>query len=89
MRALLALCALLAACATQPRPTPAAGPSLAEIASSLTVGRSTRAGARAVLGEGTVLDFDSGYEVWVFRQPAAELVLLFEPSGILSKTRVR
>jgi hypothetical protein len=37
-----------------------------------------------------MVNFDSGYEVWVYRQPpAAELVLLFEPSGILSKTRVR
>ena len=88
MKLLVALL-LLAGCATQPPPKPAATPSLADKASTLTIGRSTKADARAALGEGTVLDFDSGYEVWVYRQPAAELVLLFEPSGILSKTRLR
>jgi hypothetical protein len=46
-----------------------------------------------------VIDFDSGYEVWVYRerptkkeQPPprpTELVLLFAPSGILAKTRIR
>ena len=79
---------LLAGCATPP-PKPAAGPSLAEIAAWFTVGLSTKSDVRAALGQGTVLDFDSGYEVWVYRQPAAELVLLFEPSGTLSNTRVR
>lgn len=89
MRVLLALCALLAACATQAPPKPAAGPSLAELASTLAIGRSTKSEVRAALGEGTVLSFDSDYEVWVYRQPSIELVLLFEPSGILSKTRLR
>ena len=61
------------------------------------MGSTTKADVRAALGEATVVDFTSGYEVWVYRQrptekppaPSAELVLLFEPSGILSKTRVR
>ena len=96
MRALLVACALLAGCAAPP-PKPAPAPNLRELLSSLSVGRSTKADVRAALGEGTVVNFDSGYEVWVYRQPAvekpptpaAELVLLFEPSGILSKTRVR
>jgi len=62
--------------------------------SALSIGRSTKSDVRAALGEATVVDFASGYEVWVYRQraqekPAAELVLLFEPSGILTKTRVR
>ena len=89
MRRVLIVCALLAGCATPPPPKPAAAPSLREISSSLAVGRSTRSDVRAALGEGTVVNFDSGYEVWVYRQPSEELVLLFEPSGILSKTRVR
>jgi hypothetical protein len=80
---------LLAGCATPPPPEPAAGPTLGEIAAWFTVGRSTKSDVRAALGEGTVLDFESGYEVWVYRQPAHELVLLFEPSGTLSNTRVR
>ena len=64
-------------------------------------GKTTKADVRQALGEAVVVDFASGYEVWVYRErpkqvkkeeppvPGAELVLLFEPSGILSKTRVR
>jgi hypothetical protein len=37
------------------------------------------------LGEATVLDFPSGYEVWVY--PA--LALVFDSSGALAKTRLR
>ena len=93
MRLIVAAFVLLAGCATPPPPKPA----LVESLSSFTIGRSTKSDVRAALGEGTVVNFDSGYEVWVYRQPAvekpptpaAELVLLFEPSGILSKTRVR
>ena len=89
MKLIIAAFVLLTGCATPPPPKPAAGPSLGEIASWFTVGLSTKSDVRAALGEGTVVDFDSGYEVWVYRQPAAELVLLFEPSGKLSNTRVR
>jgi len=61
------------------------------------VGKSTKADVRAALGEAVVVDFESGYEVWVYRErlpekakpPAAELVLLFDPSGTLAKTRIR
>ena len=99
MKALLATCALLGGCAlVQPPPKPApAPPSPRELLSFLTIGESTKADVLAALGEGVVVDFPSGYEVWVYRErpaekspaPRAELVLLFEPSGILSKTRVR
>lgn len=97
MKAVVAICVLLAGCATQPPPKPAPQPSLAERSASLTAGTSTKSDVRAALGEGTVVNFDSGYEVWVYRQPAVEkpprpageLVLLFEPSGVLSKTRIR
>ena len=42
-----------------------------------------------MLGEATVVDFPSGYEVWVYRQPpSSELVLLFDDSGTLTKTRI-
>jgi len=66
-------------------------------AESISVGRSTKADVRAALGEGVVVDFKSGYEVWVYREPAkqrakppaTELVLLFDPSGVLVRTRVR
>lgn len=64
---------------------------------AIAVGRSTRAEVAAALGKATVIPFDSGYEVWVYRwrgaQPttraATELVVLFEPSGLVKKTRVR
>jgi outer membrane protein assembly factor BamE (lipoprotein component of BamABCDE complex) len=63
------------------------------------IGKSTKADVRAALGEPVMIPFDSGYEVWVYRQkekpqdtaprPRTELVLLFGPSGIVSKTRIR
>jgi len=102
MRALLA-CALLAGCAlTQPKPAekplgPGEIVSALEAANALRVGTSTKSDVRAALGQATVVDFPSGYDVWVYRErrdpkdpkTSAELVLLFEPSGILAKTRVR
>ncbi|TAK80563.1 MAG: hypothetical protein EPO20_27595 [Betaproteobacteria bacterium] len=64
---------------------------------AISVGKSTKADVRTALGEAGVIDFDSGYEVWVYRErlkekakpPPTELVLLFPPSGILAKTRIR
>ena len=64
---------------------------------ALAVGKSTKTDVRAALGQATVIDFESGYEVWLYRERPAEkaapargeLVLLFEPSGILTKTRLR
>jgi hypothetical protein len=100
VKAILAACAVLGGCALmQPPPSkPAvAPPSPRELLSFLTIGESTKANVLAVLGEGVVVDFPSGYEVWVYRErppeksPAAsaELVLLFAPSGTLTKARVR
>ena len=94
MRTLLAAFALLGGCAlVQPAPKPAPPPALRELLSALTIGESTRTDARAALGDAVIVDFPNGYEVWVYRQkpPAApvELVLLFDPSGVLAKTRVR
>jgi hypothetical protein len=105
VKVVLAACALLGGCAfTQPPPKPAEAPlGPGEIRSAHTaeyalhIGKSTLADVRAALGEAVVVGFDSGYEVWVYRERApekepaakAELVLLFAPSGILAKTRVR
>ena len=100
--ALLA-CSIVAACALPPRPAepPPLGPgevrSVHAARDALTLGASTKAAVRAALGEATVIGFDSGYEVWVYREPrkekqpppAPELVLLFPPSGVLAKARVR
>jgi len=97
----LALCiaavvaCLCAACAS----TPPAGPSVAPQAAMemIAIGKSTKADVLAALGHAIVIPFDSGYEVWVYRWPgpdrtpraATELVLLFEPSGLVKKQRVR
>jgi hypothetical protein len=64
---------------------------------SISVGRSTKADVSAVLGKAIVVSFDSGYDVWVYRWPgsdgttraATELVVLFAPSGIATKARLR
>jgi hypothetical protein len=60
------------------------------------VGKSTKADVIAALGEATVLRFDSGFEVWAYqfgpqKRPFAktEFVVLFAPSGIVAKTRLR
>jgi hypothetical protein len=66
-------------------------------AEAVTIGKSSKADVRAALGEAVVIDFESGYEVWVYRErlrekatpPATEFVLLFAPSGVLAKTRIR
>lgn len=61
------------------------------------LGQSRKAEVAAALGPAIVISFDSGYEVWVYRWPGAdrtpraatELVLLFDPAGVLTKARVR
>lgn len=100
----LACCALLAGCAAgtgPPDDTPgvvrASGVSDQAARDSIAIGKSTRADVSAALGKATVIPFDSGFEVWVYRWKGAEgtardtteLVLLFEPSGVVRKARIR
>jgi hypothetical protein len=100
----LALIALLAGCAQTgalredaPGFIQSRGVTPQSALDTIAVGRSTKADVAAALGRATVIPFDSGYEVWVYRwrgaQPttraATELVVLFEPSGLARKTRVR
>jgi hypothetical protein len=92
VRRLLLACALVAGCASPPPET--APPHLGEALKGIMVGKSTKADIRAALGDATIVDFHSGYEVWVYRKPmrekaATELVLLFAPSGMLAKSRIR
>jgi hypothetical protein len=106
VRAFLAACAFLGGCAglTPPAAKPEAaalGPgeifSAQAARGAITVGTSTKADVRAALGKAVTIDFESGYEVWVYRErlrekatpPRTEFVLLFDPSGILTATRVR
>jgi hypothetical protein len=63
----------------------------------IAIGKSTKADVAAALGPAIAIPFDSGYEVWVYRWPGAdrtpraatELVVLFEPSGLATKLRLR
>jgi hypothetical protein len=70
--------------------------SMQSASDAIVTGKSTKADVLAALGPATVVTFDSGFEVWVYRaksrEPAAakaELVLLFAPTGIVKKTRLR
>jgi outer membrane protein assembly factor BamE (lipoprotein component of BamABCDE complex) len=92
----LAFAALLVACAA---PAPRSRPPFADpllsvdrAAAALSPGSTTKAQARALLGEPETVPFDSGYEAWVYRRqgegaPREELVLLFEPAGTLARMR--
>ena len=103
--AVLASCLWLASCAgpfgfsgaggaTAPFRDP--GLSMQAANEAVTIGKSSQQDVMAALGPATVVRFDSGYEVWVYRrnplrsEPAnAEFVILFTPSGIVKKTRIR
>jgi hypothetical protein len=64
---------------------------------SIAIGKSRKADVSTALGPAIAIPFDSGYEVWVYRWPgrdrtprgATELVVLFEPSGLVKKVRIR
>ncbi|MEO8857255.1 MAG: hypothetical protein ABI343_09730 [Burkholderiaceae bacterium] len=64
---------------------------------TIVLGSTTRAQVRAALGETRMVHFESGYEVWAYRGRSVgsavpgktEFVVLFDPSGIVQKTRVR
>ncbi|MDB5886207.1 MAG: hypothetical protein JWR74_2378 [Polaromonas sp.] len=63
---------------------------------AVSIGQSSKADVLAALGPATVVPFDSGYEVWVYRRNPrkseagqAEFVVLFAPSGIVKKMRIR
>ena len=62
----------------------------------IVTGKTSKAEVLAVLGSATVVTFDSGFEVWAYREkPAkaagsgAEFVILFDTTGIVKKTRIR
>jgi hypothetical protein len=103
--AVLASCLWLAGCAgpfglpgaegaTSPFRDP--GLSMQAASEAVAIGQSTQQEVMAALGPATVVRFDSGYEVWVYRRNPlrseaanAEFVILFAPSGIVKKTRIR
>lgn len=84
---------VLGACASAP-PPPGARVDAARIASAAVVGQATRASVLAALGKTRKVSFDSGYETWLYQVPRgggrfAEFVILFDPTGKVSKTRQR
>ena len=64
---------------------------------AIVVGKTTKADVLATLGKAKVVRFDSGFEVWAYRGKTpgiagtgkTEFVILFAPTGIVQKTRVR
>ncbi len=59
-------------------------------------GKTTQAEVLALLGSATVINFDSGQAVWVYRStparaasPGAEFVILFDRARVVQKTRRR
>ena len=70
--------------------------SMQSASDSIIIGKSSKADVMTALGAATVINFDSGYEVWVYRvksrEPAeakAEFVVLFWTDGVVKKTRLR
>ncbi len=91
----LAACSTLGTNRTAP-PFRDATMSLQGAQDTIVAGTTSQAEALATLGPATEIHFDSGYAVWVYRAPSAgpqadraELVILFAPSGIVKKTRLR
>lgn len=88
----LACAGLLGACATS-APPPGTQVDEQRLTASAAVG-ATRAGVLAALGPTTKIAFDSGNEVWLYQTPRpggqfAEYVILFDRTGVVSKTRKR
>jgi hypothetical protein len=70
--------------------------SMQDAKDAVVIGSATKADVLAALGSGNVVKFDSGFEVWVYKgrtanttADRAEFVILFTPSGIVKKTRIR
>ena len=70
--------------------------SMQSASDSIAIGKSTKADVMKALGMATVINLDSGYEVWVYRaksrelaEAKAEFVILFASDGIVKKTRLR
>ncbi len=101
----LVSCLLLAGCAgtsewlnSENTAPPFRNPDLSMHSASgaIAIGTATKADVIAALGPAAVFRFDSGFEVWVYRGKSpettagtAELVVLFAPTGIAKKTRIR
>jgi hypothetical protein len=90
-----ALAAGLAGCASEPVAFRDSRTTVHNASAQVEPGRSTKADVAAALGPGQAIVFDSGWEVWVWRQKEAgfrqrsEFVALFDAAGVVRKVRVR
>ena len=114
-----ALCIGIASCAVPPAATDVTKIPAPSKQQAIRAGQSGKADVIAALGSTTVLRFDSGFEVWIYRlnddrademagpdslaskaikvqtgaaqeaDSSAEFIVLFTPSGVVAKTRVR
>jgi outer membrane protein assembly factor BamE (lipoprotein component of BamABCDE complex) len=101
------VCAALAGCATSGK-LEENGPGIVRVAPQAAFAQAqaarervhvgdTRDQVAAALGPSNILQFESGWQVWIYRWPGAdestraatELVILFEPRGVVRKIRVR
>jgi hypothetical protein len=55
---------------------------------ALLVGNS-KAQVQGAYGTAAAIRFDTGYEVWAYRYGKTEFSVLFAPSGVVEKTRLR
>ena len=65
-------------------------PGAADAANDTLVAGESKAQVQATFGRATSIRFDTGYEVWSYRYgKATEFSVLFSPSGVVEKTRLR
>ena len=70
--------------------------SMQSASDSIAIGKSSKADVMTALGMATVINLDSGYEVWVYRaksresaEAKAEFVILFSPDEFVRRARLR
>ena len=94
----LSACAALGVFSNGADKPPFSNPTLSmqNASDSVVAGTTSKADVLATLGPATMISFDSGYEVWVYRaksrgsaENTAEFVVLFTPDGVVKRTRIR
>ena len=92
MKRVLLAALFLAGCATGSAPPGTQAPA-ERLQQAVVPGTTTKAQLLAAFGPTKSVVFDSGYEAWVYQSPAggrrfAEFVVLINPAGVVSKTRI-
>lgn len=82
----------MAGCASAPPAPPGTMVPAARLEQTVQPGVTTKAMLLAQLGATTTFHFDSGYEVWRYLTPTGagtygEYVIVFDPRGVVAKTR--